>query len=99
MLPNYNFYDTFKDTPPSRHHLEDCLGTQAAALVVLMTEDTGQPRAERKQWGGDTLETLPRWAKVIKLADVLDNLYSLESAVMAKPRVMKQLAHSKARVD
>jgi (p)ppGpp synthase/HD superfamily hydrolase len=69
-------HDVLEDTPVKRDELERSLGRRVADLVASLTEDKRLPKAERKATMLSQFETLPSDAKLIKLADRLDNARS-----------------------
>jgi len=92
-------HDSIEDTATSYDDIADAFGAPVADLVVHLTEDKRERRDVRKQRVLAELESLPRWAKVIKLADLLDNLYCLESSAQTPSRLRKQLDHSALWAD
>lgn len=87
-------HDTIEDTATSRDDLEAEFGAAVADLVVELTEDKRLPRVERKREAEERAPSLSAAAKLVKLADVLDNLYSLPSASHSITRRRAQLARA-----
>lgn len=93
-------HDTIEDTATSYDDLRDAFGHPVAELVVWLSEDKRRPRAERKKAFHDSVAQLPRWAQVIKLADLLDNLYDLEgNYLIPLNKRIKQLERSAGVVE
>ena len=92
-------HDTIEDTATSYDDLKSRFGTQVADLVAELSEDKRLPRDVRKQAADDGFHSLSHWAKVVALADTLDNLFDLEKATISVEKKKKQLERSEYRAQ
>lgn len=69
-------HDVLEDTLATEDELVKSVGPEVSKLVVLLTEDRRMPKSERKARMLNEFPSLPRDAKLIKLADRLDNIRS-----------------------
>jgi len=72
-------HDVIEDTPASWDTVRDEVGERVAEQVQSLSEDKRLPRTERRPALLERLPHLPQWTKIIKLADVLDNLHDLKN--------------------
>jgi len=78
-------HDLIEDTPADRDDIAEVAGEEVAALVAVLTKDMRLPEAEREEAYDRQLAAAPWQARLIKLADVYDNLCdSLTSRVAVK---------------
>lgn len=68
-------HDTIEDTPADYDDLAEAVGTAVADLVAALTKDMRIPECEREQAYEAQLAAAPWQARLIKLADVYDNLW------------------------
>jgi guanosine-3',5'-bis(diphosphate) 3'-pyrophosphohydrolase len=71
-------HDTIEDTATTYEELRLFFGKKVADLVKEVSDDKSLPQAERKQHQIDHAKHLSREAKIIKLADKIDNLHDLQ---------------------
>lgn len=86
-------HDTLEDTTLDRDDLIAQFGGEVASWVALLSKDKRLPEPEREAAYCRALETAPWQVKVIKLADMYDNLLDAAAAgdldkVRAKARGM-----------
>ena len=67
-------HDTIEDTTTDFDELEEKFGIEAAKLVAALTKDARLPEEEREAAYDDGLRQAVPIARLIKLADVFDNL-------------------------
>lgn len=78
-------HDVVEDTAITVEQIDKLFGPDVAHYVESLTNISGReehkskPRAERKKMDREYLRHTPRWAKVIKLLDRLDNLKEMEA--------------------
>ncbi len=70
-------HDTVEDTGTSPDELRAAFGDTVAALVLEVSDDKSQPKPVRKQHQVDEAPTLSAGATLIKLADKINNVYSV----------------------
>ncbi|NWR81602.1 MESH1 pyrophosphohydrolase, partial [Centropus unirufus] len=66
-----------EDTDTTLPELEERFGAAVASVVAEVTEDKALPRAERKRLQVEQAPGCSPQAKLVKLADMLDNLRDL----------------------
>jgi (p)ppGpp synthase/HD superfamily hydrolase len=86
-------HDTLEDTTVDRDELIEQFGPELAAWVALLSKDKRLPEEEREAAYRRAIEAAPWQVKVIKLADLYDNLSDAEDGgdpakVRAKARAM-----------
>lgn len=91
-------HDTIEDTTVDYDELFDAFGPNIASLVVALTKDKRLEEDRREQAYMNQLLNAPWQARLIKLADVYDNLSdspnasSMEATSLQKARDALQLA-------
>ncbi|XP_069722894.1 guanosine-3',5'-bis(diphosphate) 3'-pyrophosphohydrolase MESH1 [Phaenicophaeus curvirostris] len=70
-------HDTVEDTDTTLPELEERFGAAVRGVVAEVTEDKALPRAERKRLQVEQAPGCSPRAKLVKLADMLDNLRDL----------------------
>jgi guanosine-3',5'-bis(diphosphate) 3'-pyrophosphohydrolase len=73
-------HDTLEDTDATAGEIEAQFGAEVLALVQEVSDDKSLPKATRKQLQIDHASALSRAAKLIKLADKIQNVYDLGHA-------------------
>jgi (p)ppGpp synthase/HD superfamily hydrolase len=73
-------HDTIEDTETTLEELEKAFGTDVAALVAEVTDDTTLPREERKRRQVQSAASRSVRARMIKLADKTANLHSIHES-------------------
>jgi guanosine-3',5'-bis(diphosphate) 3'-pyrophosphohydrolase len=86
-------HDTIEDTTTDRDDLIESFGPQIAEWVALMSKDKRLPEKEREEAYRKQIETAPWPVKLIKLADLFDNMSDAANMphrekTFAKARVM-----------
>ncbi|KAJ3161905.1 Guanosine-3',5'-bis(diphosphate) 3'-pyrophosphohydrolase MESH1 [Geranomyces variabilis] len=71
-------HDTVEDTPTSLDEIEQFFGADVRLYVAQCSDDTSLPKAERKRLQIETAPTKSDGAKLVKLADKIDNLRDLQ---------------------
>ncbi|XP_064550092.1 guanosine-3',5'-bis(diphosphate) 3'-pyrophosphohydrolase MESH1 [Drosophila montana] len=71
-------HDVVEDTDTTFADLEGMFGTDVSSLVRELTDDKSLPKEERKRLQIENAPRATRRAKLIKLADKLDNLRDLQ---------------------
>ena len=80
-------HDTLEDTDATRDEIlalfpsDPAFGERVCAIVVELTDDKSLPRAERKRLQIEHAPQLTFYAKLIKIADKLDNVHDIVTAV------------------
>lgn len=87
-------HDTIEDTSADCDEVIEHFGPRVAALVADLTKDKRLPEEQREKAYFDQLEAAPLEAKLIKLADTIDNL--IDSSTMAAGKPLPKALH-KAR--
>jgi guanosine-3',5'-bis(diphosphate) 3'-pyrophosphohydrolase len=70
-------HDTLEDTDTGVGELETLFGVQVLATVLEVTDDKTLPKATRKQLQIEHAPHLSTAARLIKLADKIDNVYDV----------------------
>jgi len=70
-------HDTLEDTDTTAGELETLFGAEVLAIVQEVTDDKTLPKATRKQLQIEHAPHLSTGAKLIKLADKIDNVYDV----------------------
>ncbi len=70
-------HDTIEDTETSAEELEMLFGAEVLALVQEVTDDKSLPKATRKQLQIEHAPHLTDKARLIKLADKINNVYDV----------------------
>lgn len=71
-------HDTVEDTDTTFEEIETAFGKNVADIVREVTDDKSLPKLERKQLQIEHAKTSSTKAKLVKLADKLDNLRDLQ---------------------
>lgn len=84
-------HDTIEDTPTDRDDIEDEFGPEVAEIVSALTKNMILPEREREP-EYDTRLARGDWrARLIKLADVYDNLSDIESRPDAGAETLERM--------
>lgn len=67
-------HDTIEDTKTTPDEIESLFGTDVLSVVLEVTDDKSLPKAQRKHLQVEHTPHLSRRAKLIKLADKIDNV-------------------------
>ncbi len=70
-------HDTLEDTDTTPDEIEALFGAEVLAFVREVTDDKSLPKATRKQLQIEHAPHLSTGAKLIKLADKIDNVYDI----------------------
>lgn len=79
-------HDTVEDTPTRLEEIADLFGAEVAAVVGELTNDQSLPKPERKAEMIARLGRASLLARVVKLADRLDNLQDMPDEWSASKR-------------
>jgi guanosine-3',5'-bis(diphosphate) 3'-pyrophosphohydrolase len=90
-------HDTIEDTTTDYNDLLDRFGEQVADLVATLTKNMALPENLRERLYDDQLEHADPGARLIKLADVYDNLCDLETLEGSTVADRRRKAIEKAR--
>jgi len=71
-------HDTLEDTDATREELEEQFGADIASIVAEVTDDKRLTKEERKQRQVDHAPHASHRAKLVKLADKISNLRSMQ---------------------
>lgn len=77
MLLAALLHDTLEDTDTTAGELEALFGAEVLAIVQEVTDDKTLPKATRKQLQIEHAPHLSNAARLIKLADKIDNVYDV----------------------
>ena len=89
-------HDTIEDTTTDFDDIADAFGQEVARGVALLTKNMALPEDERERTYDAALEGAPWQVKLIKLADVYDNLCDVETNPSEKVAKRKADAIDKA---
>jgi guanosine-3',5'-bis(diphosphate) 3'-pyrophosphohydrolase len=99
-------HDVIEDTPADYDDLiDEGFGREVADMVACLTKDMRLPEAVREVEYDRQLATAPWQTRLIKLADVYDNLLEADSGNVAKSRILNrarraiQLASNEPRLE
>lgn len=81
-------HDTVEDTDTTVQELKDKFGDSVAGIVQEVTDDKSLPKLERKRQQVEHAPHCSPKAKLVKLADKLDNLRDLNSCSPAGRSVL-----------
>jgi len=70
-------HDTIEDTDTTAEEIYENFGGDVMNLVLAVSDDKRLPKAERKRLQVEHAKTAPTLAKLIKMADALDNMRGL----------------------
>lgn len=90
-------HDTIEDTTTDFDDLQKHFGPDVAALVAALTKNMARPEAAREAEYDAALARADWRARLIKLADVYDNLCDLETSPEAGRETKARKASDKAR--
>jgi (p)ppGpp synthase/HD superfamily hydrolase len=82
-------HDTIEDTGADYDEIEEAFGSQVADLVAVMTKDMRLPERQREQAYDQQLARGPWQGRLLKLADVYDNLISTWDAASRRKQLKK----------
>ena len=74
-------HDTIEDTPVDYDDIEEGFGREVADVVAAMTKDMRLPQEEREPAYDAQLASAGWRAKMVKLADTVDNLLDAEGSM------------------
>jgi GTP diphosphokinase / guanosine-3',5'-bis(diphosphate) 3'-diphosphatase len=77
-------HDTLEDTETSASELVAEFGPVVAGVVAEVTDDKSLPKADRKRLQVEHAATISRRAKLVKLADKIDNLRDMATSPPAE---------------
>ena len=83
-------HDTIEDTPVDYDDLEESFGKDVADMVACLTKDMRLPEPQREPAYDAGLAKGPWQARLIKLADVYDNLTESDSADVPKGKLIEK---------
>ncbi len=92
-------HDAIEDTPASWDTIHDELGPAVADGVRQLSEDKRLPRPERRRTLLESLPGLPAGLRLIKLADVIDNLQDLRNVDWTQEKRARFLRDCRRFVD
>ena len=81
-------HDTIEDTPVDYDDIEEAFGKQVAEMVACLTKDMRLPEPEREPEYDGRLAKAPWQTRLIKLADVFDNLCEADTANVPKQKLI-----------
>lgn len=90
-------HDTIEDTTTDYDDLHKHFGPEVASLVAALTKNMARPEAAREAEYDAALSRADWRARLIKLADVYDNLCDLETSPAEHRSVKARKAADKAR--
>lgn len=90
-------HDTIEDTTTDYDDLHEHFGPEVAALVAALTKNMARPEATREAEYDAALARADWRARLIKLADVYDNLCDLETSPEESRETKARKAADKAR--
>ncbi len=67
-------HDVIEDTPVDRDEIEERFGAEVASCVAALSKDARRPEPEREREYDEGLASADWRARLVKLADVADNL-------------------------
>lgn len=70
-------HDTIEDTDTNPVEIESLFGEEVLSLVLEVTDDKSLPKMQRKQLQIETAAHKSEWAKQLKLADKICNIYDI----------------------
>lgn len=73
-------HDTLEDTDATREELEEHFGAEIASIVAEVTDDKRLTKDERKQRQVDSAPHASYRARLVKLADKISNLRSMQTS-------------------
>lgn len=91
-------HDTIEDTITDYDEINNAFGERVAVLVAALTKNMALPESEREESYDRQLAAAPWEARLIKLADVFDNITDVPNAQMmvkAHEKVQRALVLSK----
>lgn len=86
-------HDTLEDTDATREELEEHFGTEIASIVAEVTDDKRLTKDERKQHQVDSAPHASRRAKLVKLADKISNLRSMQTSPPADWKLERKVEY------
>ena len=91
-------HDTVEDTDTTLNEIQQKFGTEIAYLVDLVTEIKGLPYTERKKRQAIRIASASRNVKMVKCADCLSNLKSIEHELIYYPEVWSKFHSTKDNI-
>ncbi|MFG0283712.1 MAG: HD domain-containing protein [Phycisphaerales bacterium JB039] len=92
-------HDLIEDTTADYDEIAEALGAEVADLVAAMTKNMALPESEREREYDRRLAAADWRARLIKLADTLDNLSEAGAAERARAAEKARRAIALARTD
>ncbi len=92
-------HDTIEDTPTDFDDIEEHFGAETAACVAALTKNMTLREGAREEDYERRLAAGPWQARLVKLADVLDNLSDALDAGHSGPRLAKTLRKCRTALD
>ncbi|HYH38607.1 MAG TPA: HD domain-containing protein [Azospirillum sp.] len=86
-------HDTLEDTDATREELEEHFGAEIASIVAEVTDDKRLTKDERKQRQVDSAPDASHRAKLVKLADKISNLRSMQTSPPAHWRLERKVEY------
>lgn len=90
-------HDTIEDTTTDYDDIADFFGHDVARCVAALTKNMAVPEAQREDEYFDRLRQAPWQARVVKLADVLDNLCDVATYPAAERAKHKRKTIARAK--
>ncbi len=90
-------HDTIEDTTTDYEDVEERFGAEVARCVAALTKNMALPEAQREKEYDARLAAAPWQARLIKLADVFDNLCDIESYTPEKREAKRRDAIERAK--
>ncbi len=88
-------HDTLEDTDATREELEECFGAEIASIVAEVTDDKRLTKKERKQHQVDAAPHASHRAQLVKLADKISNLRSMQTSPPADWTLERKIEYFK----
>jgi (p)ppGpp synthase/HD superfamily hydrolase len=86
-------HDTLEDTDATREELEEHFGAEIASIVAEVTDDKRLTKDERKQRQVDSAPHASQRAKLVKLADKISNLRSMQTSPPADWKLERKVEY------
>lgn len=86
-------HDTLEDTDATREELEEHFGEEIASIVAEVTDDKRLTKDERKQYQVDSAPHASHRAKLVKLADKISNLRSMQVSPPADWKLERKIEY------
>lgn len=92
-------HDTVEDTSATIEEIEDNFGKNIADIVNTLTETKGLPYIERKKLQAIRIKNASIKVKMVKCADCLSNLKSIEHELVYYPNVWEKFNSTKQNIQ